>query len=350
MADWIQGFSSFLDSLHGKTVAVVYSFSNRVEPKLTWYDRWRSDVVFFFGAGIEKLGASPRYIDVDLYLKEMAHSPETMGDYILNLHSGLLQIASWPIIASGASWARIPVAPCASDVHIVGERKDLANALAATTKLRLPKPWKSDGGGAIYVRKPRDLGMSRGLQLLRGKELHDVTFGKDIVQEFIEGFDATVAIVLQPNLQYSVIGAQLLIPEETERASWTFSEEEKLSESTKPTFVRRNVAVDPALRREIYALCEKIGYSSIYRIDFRIDSRNKSIPEQMSLDNSFFLEANPTPTVSRESGFGHMLKHLLSLNCKEHYELDPCLVKLLQSLKEEAAIVGLMLYASEIAT
>ena len=188
-------FGLFLESLKGTTVAIVYSFSNRVEPSEAWYDRWRSDVVHFFGRGVERLGAEPRYMDVETYLRLQANRDDAPGAYVINLHSGLNDLGCWPIISSLSRWRRIPVAPCSSDVHIVGERKDLSNLLAVAAGFQTPAPFDLGAEpNTLYVRKPRDLGMSRGLQILPRAQLDSTTFGADVVQRFIDGYDATVGV------------------------------------------------------------------------------------------------------------------------------------------------------------
>lgn len=44
-------YAEFLDTLNGRSVALVYSYSNTVNRKRTWYDRWRSSVIMYFAQG-----------------------------------------------------------------------------------------------------------------------------------------------------------------------------------------------------------------------------------------------------------------------------------------------------------
>ena len=89
-------YEKFLDQLSDKSLAIVYSYSNTIDKRRTWYDRWKSAVVLYFGQGAEALGLDVRYIDVDTYLAEMAIAGKFHNDYVLNLHSGLNQI-SFPV-------------------------------------------------------------------------------------------------------------------------------------------------------------------------------------------------------------------------------------------------------------
>lgn len=340
-------FRTFLDELRGKTVAIVYSFSNRVEPSVAWYDRWRSDVVVFFGRGVERLGAEPRYMDVETYIKAQGSRDDCPGDFVVNLHSGLNDLGCWPIISSLARWRRIPVAPCSSDVHIVGERKDLANMLAAQAGLRLPAPFEAESGPEIlFVRKPRDLGMSRDLQILPRSELDSDDFGTDIVQRLIPGYDATVGVVRLPDGKYAVIGAHLLVPAQPGDTDWVFSEESKIAEdSGHASFARRTVDVDQVLSAMIRELCDRIGPSGHYRLDFRIQTSDPGGLACLTPQNAYFLEANPTPTVTSDGEFGTMVSEWLESGGLKD-SAGEASAEHLRTLGREAALVALDLFSA----
>jgi hypothetical protein len=340
-------FRTFLDDLRGKTVAIVYSFSNRVEPSVAWYDRWRSDVIVFFGRGVERLGAEPRYMDVETYIKAQGSRGEGPGDFVVNLHSGLNDLGCWPIISSLARWRRIPVAPCSSDVHIVGERKDLANMLAAQAGLRVPQPFADEcEPETLFVRKPRDLGMSRGLRILPRSELDSDAFGSDIVQRLIPGYDATVGVVRTPDGNYAVIGAQLLVPAQMGDTGWVFSEESKIAEdSGSASFSRRIVDVGQELSRMICDVCNRIGPSGHYRLDFRIQTSDPVGLACLTPENAYFLEANPTPTVTGDGEFGAMVSDWLEAGGLKD-SAGEATAEHLRSLGREATLVALDLFSA----
>jgi hypothetical protein len=340
-------FRTFVDGLKGKTVAIVYSFSNRVEPSVAWYDRWRSDVLVFFGRGVERLGAEPRYMDVETYIRSQGSRADVPGDFVINLHSGLNDLGCWPIISSLARWRRIPVAPCSSDVHIVGERKDLANMLAVEAGLQVPAPFQAESDAeTLFVRKPRDLGMSRGLQILPRGALDSVTFGTDIVQRLIPGYDATVGVVRTPDGRYAVIGAHLLVPAQPGDTGWTFSEESKIAEDAgAASFSRRSVDVTPDLQGMIRDVCDRIGPSGHYRLDFRIVTSDPAGLPCLTRGNAYFLEANPTPTVSANGEFGSMVGEWLDRGGLRSSAGDET-AEHLRSLGREAALVALDLFSA----
>lgn len=347
MSTGAAAFRAFLDELKGKTVAIVYSFSNRVEPSVAWYDRWRSDVIVFFGKGVERLGAEPRYMDVETYIRTQGSRGDIPGDFVINLHSGLNDLGCWPIISSLARWRRIPVSPCSSDVHIVGERKDLANMLAVKSGLRVPAPFEAEGeAGTLFVRKPRDLGMSRGLQILPRSALDPEAFGTDIVQRLIPGYDATVGVVRTPDGRHVVIGAHLLVPARPDDTGWIFSEESKIAEDAgAASFSRRTVDVSPELQRMIRDVCDRIGPSGHYRLDFRIETPDPAGLPCLTAGNAYFLEANPTPTVSASGEFCAMVAEWLEgggLRASAGEES----AERLRSLGAEAALVALDLFSA----
>lgn len=340
-------FADFLEQLRGKTVGIVYSFSNKVDPSEAWYDRWRSDVVYFFGKGVEALGAEPRYMDVESYLRVQSYSEDSPGDYVINLHSGLNDLGCWPIISSLARWRRIPVAPCSSDVHIAGERKDIANMIASGTGMRVPEVFDEQAADeTLFVRKPRDLGMSRGLRSFCRSELSPNTFGNDIVQRLIKGYDATVGLLRMPSGQFEVVGAEVLIPHERSNSHWLYSEESKIAEGkTSVPFDRRNVDVSSRLRELIYETCSRIGPSGHYRLDFRVESSNPDEIASLTSENAYFLEANPTPTVSINGEFGGMVADWMSKGGLRS-QIDHESAEHLEGLGKEAVLVAFDLHSA----
>lgn len=339
-------FVSFIEGLSNKTVAIVYSFSNRVSPRYTWYDRWRSDVVLFHGEGVERLKAEPRYLDVELYLKSIASKDEVVGDYIINLHSGLLNVESWPIISANASWRQLPVAPCSSDVHIITERKDITNIVAATTALKVPEAWAgTTTGPEMVVVKPRDLGMSRGVIVKSRAEVRQEDLSRSVVQSFIPGLDATVSVLRLPSGDFYIVDAEIQRFSDADVTD-IIDEATKISDRTAGIHTDRPISVRDDLAREIRVLCDRIGPSSIYRVDFRVVTDDGSDPSEMTLDNSYFLEVNSMPTVSRKSSYGNMIVNLMNDIERLSRDFGPSLAQTLRTLGPEGFYSAIILYNS----
>ncbi len=340
-------FSAFLADLEGKTATLAYSFSSSVKKNDTWYDRWRSDTIFYFGSAVEALKMEARYIDIDTYLREMADPTSGIGDVIINLHSGLLRIGSWPLVASLASWRNIPIVPCSSDIHVTGERKDIANTVARTTRLKVPSEIVDvQGSENELIIKPRDLGMSVGLQRTKDpayakKYETDPNF---VVQQFVPGFDATVGFVLAAGGEYSCIGGMIYVPYGKNQENWLLTEDLKNEASTKDAYVRKHIDVSEEFAAEARKLMRKLGNSSVYRIDVRLSPATRGeVPEIVDLDNAYFLEANPTPAISPKSSFGEMMARVVQTRGRVFDELSGHEII---SCSPQTLLVANQLYAS----
>lgn len=302
----------FLSELPGKSIALVYSYSSTIDKQRTWYDRWRSSVIMYFGQGAEALGLEVRYIDVDTYLSNMASHDEFPNDFILNLHSGLNDISSWPIISSFASWRNIPAGFCPSDVHVTCERKDITYSLALRLNLNLPKKWcDRDQTTGTYIIKERDLGKSIGLRKTDVHEELKEASSKDylVVEEFVPGYDATVAVLANFSGGYTVIGARYCLPKGPDKHDWMFTEQRKVLPYYNEDFSTEKILVSAEIEDELIKLSQMLGDGSVYRYDFRVtpDSDGKA-PPVMNSDNAWFLEVTPTPAISEGNDFGSIMK------------------------------------------
>jgi len=340
-------YYDFLNKLKDKTVAIVYSFSTRTHARDIWYDRWRSDVVMFHGQGVEELGAEPRYVDVDLYLHMLSNNPKKIADYVINLHSGLLDIANWPIISTNASWNSIAVSPCSTDVLIVTERKDIANIIAATTRIKVPEAWSPHPTDETpYIVKPVDLGMSRGVTKKPRAEIHKDDYPRAVIQEFIPGLDATVSVIRLPSGQYYLIDAEIEKAVGHEGADFV-DEQAKIRERLSGTHADIPIKVNGAFASEIFDLCNTIGPASIYRVDFRVVLDEGGPPAEMNIDNSFFLEINSMPTVSPKSSYGQMALRWLTDHERLSKDFDPRFANVISALGPEAAYTSILLFNSD---
>ncbi|MEM8625180.1 MAG: hypothetical protein AAGG47_16880 [Pseudomonadota bacterium] len=315
LPDQAPDFPSFLNCLPGKTLALVYSFSNTIDKDRVWYDRWRSSTIMYFGQGGEELGLDVRYIDVDTFLREIARPGGLSNDYLINLHSGLRDISSWPIVSSMASWRGLPAGPCPSDVHITCERKDITRALARSLKFKLPEAWTPDHSKrGEFVIKARDLGMSVGLRKSSQSDELSTAHADPrlVVEEFIPGFDATIAVLANHVGGYTVLGAVYYEPKARD-FEWMFTEDLKKLPLENDEFRSIGIAISDDLSTEVVKLSEQLGDGGVYRHDFRIEPLpNGEPPSVMTLDNSWYLEVTPTPTMAEQTDFGQIIKRAVS--------------------------------------
>lgn len=306
-------YDKHLENLHGKSLAVVYSFSNTIDKKRTWYDRWRSDVIMYFAQGAENLGLDVRYLDVDTFLNEIVSTHDFKNDFILNLHSGLNRISSWPIISSLASWRNIPSGFCPSDVHISCERKDITRAIASPLAIKLPRQIQdaATAPSGTFVVKERDLGMSVGLRKTSDKEIMKAALQKSnlFVEEFIPGFDATIALLINANDSYTLLGARYCLPKGANPHDWMYTEEIKNLPMLNHEYSSEKIYVDSDIADELKKLSKLLGTGSVYRFDFRVKPNEKgNAPNIMTLENSWLLEATPTPMIAEDTEFGFIMK------------------------------------------
>lgn len=342
-------FQQFLNWLPGKTVAIVYSYSNTPNKNEIWYDRWKSDVISYFGLSVEYLMAEVRYIDVDTFLNLMGEKNSFIGDIIINLHSGLNKVGAWPIVSSLACWKGLPVVPCGSDVHIASERKDIGNALTRETEIKVPPDWNNlDEEGKTYIVKPTTLGMSRNVFATQdhARIAGVLAAGNFMAQEFISGFDATVAILMAPTGRFEVLGGALYIPF-TKSPNWFLTEEDKLDSHEALPYERCLIDIDSDLAGELSLLAQRIGFSSVYRVDFRVEPEpNGQPPSILTLSNSWFLEANPMPTTSRSSSLHEIMRAAI----KDQDTREALNCGLFSDLKEDelaqVTLVAAQLYAA----
>jgi len=265
----------------------------------------------YFGQGAEELGMEVRYVDVDTYLSDMAAARDFPNDFILNLHSGLNDISSWPIISSLASWRNIPSGFCPSDVHVTSERKDVTRAFALQSDLKLPSQWHQHSDvNQCFVIKARDLGKSVGLQKTSDPiALRNAARDEQlVVEEFIAGFDSTVAVLANCMNDYSVIGARYCRPKGADKHGWMFTEERKNLPYDNEDFATEKIEVDDHLKSELIKLSKMLGGGSVYRYDFRVvPDSDGNAPSIMTINNSWFLEVTPTPAISAGNDFGSIM-------------------------------------------
>lgn len=331
-------FRDVLEKIKTINLHIVYNYSNNPDAYKTRYDQWGASVIFFYGMAAEILGLNPRYLDIDTYLSEFSRPRLFEPCTVVNLHSGVSRIASWPMIGSLAAWHAVPVVPCAADVHVTGERKDVAKALAAEQGFNVPKPFSPETDEHRHIVKPRSLGMSEGIYVTSDRaDLAAKSQDQDyVVQAFVPGYDATVAVIAHPDRGLWVTDALLFVPASGD-LDWYPSKAFKIQDRMPagsnasgpcPEVQGHRVDVAAPLAQRIRTLCRAIGPSSVYRLDFRIAPEDDGgVPDQLTPGNTHFLEINPTPTVSWHTDAGKLLRAALgpaqpASSCFQDTDLD----------------------------
>ena len=341
-----QSLNEFVKSIEGKTVTLIYNYSNVRRLEDLWYDRWKSDVILLFAQAIESLGANVRYLDIDTYLKVIIDENAYVGDYLVNLHTGIKDISIWPMIPSLASWRGIPIAPCSADAHIVNGRKDITNAIIQQTKLLSPENWDGQNLGTKFIAKPRDLGCSIDTIITKSKsDIQNAISKNMIVQRFIRGTEVVIGVVALPNDTYEVLGAHKFVVHNSENPNdWVYSQKIKIS-NDKNIFSRVPIELDKNLVNELRIFCKKLSSSSTFRIDARIETESHPIDcAKATIDNCYILEVNETPDPSPNGGYIKLwqdgYKKIIS---RDYCKIDR-LNLLEEGIKPHAIMIALQLY------
>jgi hypothetical protein len=201
-----------------------------------------------------------------------------------------------------------------------------------------------------YILKPRDLGMSKGIVVTTDRSLIEDQLSKStyIAQEFIRGFDATAAMVLLPDHSYVVLGAMIYLPESESIHDWILETQAKDERNTSCRYIRKRIEVERSLANEMIALAERLGRSSVFRIDFRVNPDDQgNAPRSLTLPEAHFLEANPTPTISESSSFGELMSAAMSEPALAEKLTQGALVRLPPRVRAQATLVALQLFAAQ---
>jgi hypothetical protein len=304
--------SETLARLRGKHVAVVYQYVPPDSPAEVWYHVWGLGVMAYYGYGFEALGMPVKYIDVDSFIRGDRDEARNTH-YVLSLVCGNLHISNWSLVPAVAFWRQAIPLPAAADALMASERKDISSLFARRAGLRCPDEYSvGDLTGlkdTLAVAKPRDYGSSKGLLIAPPAELVGTVATRTtpyIFQQFVPGIDVTVASIYDPILErHQVAQAIGYVPKNSD-GHWTFDDRAKtqhrqggaLGEVQKVFF-----DLPKAIEEKIVDLIDRLGGSSLARVDFRVAAIGESDLRAAGPEVYSFLEINLCPTISAQSNF-----------------------------------------------
>ena len=288
-----------LEALSGGTAGVVYSFEPETTAQKIWYDRWHSDVIFFYGHCIEIAGLHPYFIDVTSFCRQALANELPGLVCAFNLNAGITPITHWAVMPSVSLWAGIEPMPARADVLIVGERKDTANLIARDAGLQIPQTFSVSElstlpSDLLLMKKPRDLGGSVGIATFRPKDPPNFDSGAPfLIQQFVLGYDLTVPILYSPTAGAHVapVGT-LYVPDDATDITWFHNEKSKLARSG---YTKRIVALPANVQSILIAVAERMELGAYARFDLRISK--EGAPDAIQPSDLWFLEVNPLPTL-----------------------------------------------------
>jgi hypothetical protein len=301
-------FESELARLKGRSAAVVYSFSPEATATKLWYDQWRSAVISAYGSALETLGIHPYYLDVTSFCRQAL--ARDLPDMIcaFNLNAGVTPITHWAVVPAVAAWCGIPPLPAEADVLLMGERKDIANLVAASCGFHVPTTYSKAEAERLadlsdLVVKPRDLGGSVGLRRTNPRDLEATSPEEiSIIQEFVPGVDLTVPIVFQPTQgRYRAVAGVVYRPLQEHPLQWMHDQASKLDGTG---YVKQIVEVPPELEERFVAFAAAAQLGPYSRLDLRLRAKSPD-PDEAGFwtQEIAFMEVNPLPTLRQGINF-----------------------------------------------
>ncbi|MCX4300016.1 MAG: hypothetical protein OSJ73_23915 [Lachnospiraceae bacterium] len=294
-----------LHEMFGKTIGVVYTFEGENAPGFEHYHVWQSDIISKWLLAIQDLKCRPLILDVRTFVDKAICGTLPNIDFVLNLNCGGCELSPMALIPSVCAFLHIPCIPCDASTILAGENKLMSNLVAKATGLQVPQTLEKDITGGIF--RPLNLGSSIGVK----REFSPLQ--KGIYQEFISGYDITTPIVYNPVLQKMDIMPTVLYIAENDNVEWFLGEECKNSRSG---FTRKTIFdLSEELEKKYLELTQNIAINTFCRIDARIkcssaDELKSLLKKPLQLEDVYFIEINPMPTVWINNAFSHSFSEI----------------------------------------
>lgn len=300
-----------IESIKGKTIAIVYIFEGEDAPGFGHYHIWKSDVISKWINAIQELHCMPFILDVRTFIEKAINRTLPCIDFVVNLNCGSTELSSMGLVPSMCGFLKIPCIPCDTMSIITGENKNISNLIAKASGLNVPKELSADGQKGIY--RPLNYGSSFGV-----KRIDSVNKEKSgIYQEFIFGYDITTPFLYNPiTNMMEPLPTIIYLPNDNNR-EWFFDEKAK---ETKYGYKREIISkIDANLIKKYIKLIENLSIKTFCRIDARIkcdinekiDSISDYIVDSKKV---YFIEVNPMPTVRIGNSFDFSYQSITEKN------------------------------------
>jgi hypothetical protein len=334
-------YQEFLQTLFGKTIAIIYIFEGEDALGYEHYETWKTDVISSWLFAVEELHCLPLIMDIRTFVQKAMNKSLPYIDYVINLNNGSKIISTLGLVPSVCSFLNIPCIPCNTTTIVCGEHKKISNIIAENIGLNVPKSLQSSDTTGIS----RPIGLGSSLGVKRGFD-NSMQSNECIYQEFIKGFDITTPILFDPiTSELEVLPAILYTPDEF-NVDWFLGEDEKRLHRG----YTKQVAQLSLKAKEIYiALAKEMGISSYCRIDARlycqsVDELSVLLNGTIPLNKLYFLEINPMPTIKNNINF-----HTSMDAINEQYSLYTC-YEAYKELVTNATHTGFILSCSMISS
>jgi len=302
-------YEQLLNSLRGKTIAIVYIFEKEDAPGFDHYWVWKGDVISGWLNAIQELDCVPFILDVRTFMQKASNRTLPHLDYVINLNCGSIELSTMSLVPSICSFLSIPCIPCNAVSIVAGENKNISNLIAHAVNLNVPKTLDANNNIGIY--RPLNLGSSIGIKKGRFNNLSN----DGIYQEFISGYDITIPIVYNPNIDDMDLFLPILYLPNSLDPDWIYNDEEKMSNDglTYLPFHK----VEEKTRKELINFSRVFPIQTFGRIDARIKSDDKIlsaniIEKPLELKDLYFIEVNSMPTIEEDGSFEFSFNTILS--------------------------------------
>lgn len=294
--------------ISGKTIGVVYIFEGEDAPGFEHYHVWQSDIISQWLLAIQELKCRPLILDVRTFVDKAISGTLPNIDFVLNLNCGSCELSPMALIPSVCGFFHIPCIPCDSTAILAGENKLMSNLLAQATGIQVPQSLNNTVKDGIF--RPLNLGSSMGVKREFTSDL------EGIYQEFIKGYDITTPIVYNPITREMDIMPTVLYVGEKDSVEWYLGEENKNSRSG---FTRKTILnLSEKLQTKYFKLVQNLSINTFCRIDARIKCNSPAdlkllLEKPLQLEDIYFIEINPMPTVWINNAFSHSFSEIQQL-------------------------------------
>ncbi len=290
-------FIKQVETIGGKTIAVVYIFEGETAPGACHYAIWGSDVISAWIEAIQEIRCIPLILDVRTFAQKAMNGTLPHIDFVVNLNNGTRDLSSLSLVPSICAFIGVPCIPCDSFTALLGENKKASNTIARALGFNVPNDLdeSSDSG----INRPINFGSSIGVK--KGARLGT----NGLYQKFIPGFDMTTPLLYNPvNEAIETLPPIMYLPDSKD-PMWFLGEEEKEKHSG---YSKIAVKIDSDIKAHMVSIARYYGIPAFCRIDSRIlcetsdemiEFTNKTIP----FERLYFIEINPMPTISAGINF-----------------------------------------------
>ena len=297
-----------LHELQGKTIGIIYTFEGENAPGFEHYHVWQSDIIAKWLEAVQDLKCRPLILDVRTFVQKAICGTLPMVDFVLNLNCGGIELSPMAVVPSICSFLHIPCIPCNAVAILSGENKLMSNLLAKSVGIRVPQTLSADDKSGIF--RPLNLGSSIGVKRGPNNQIDG------IYQEFIPGYDITTPIVYNPAIEKMDFMPTVVYISEKDDINWFLNEESK---DSRKGFKRQALFnLDSQLKERYLELIKSTSINTFCRIDARIkcdaiEGFKKFYNSPLTLDDIYFIEINPMPTVWTNNAFSHSFSEISSV-------------------------------------